>query len=102
MSTKKYRPYFTLSELEEIYNALTQMQSNLNLELRRYIGKYINDIRDGYRVENHTLKPSLEEKLGFSTVGEYTPTTKELEELQRYLLEQTSTIGETTHEPNNH
>lgn len=62
MSTKKYRPYFTLAELKEIESALSVKAS----PLLTYISKYIRDIEDGFRSPNHSLKPTMSEKLGFT------------------------------------
>ena len=66
---KKFRPYFTLPELEVISSALKSSQSP-QIGLIRYVDKFISDIQNGYRKENHTLKPSLEESLGFSKPSE--------------------------------
>lgn len=63
---KKYRPYFTLPELESISTHL-RMGSNPPHNLIRYVDKFISDIKEGYRKESHTLhpRPTLEESLGF-------------------------------------
>ena len=65
--TKKYRPYFTLPELEFLAQAVRTSAIAENesppIELLRYLEKYISDIRSGFRQENHTLAPSLEQKL---------------------------------------
>jgi hypothetical protein len=68
MSTKKYRPYFTLQELKKIQEAISNASvSDLTLAgIYNYLYKYISDIEHGLRKENHTLQPSIEEKLGFS------------------------------------
>lgn len=65
MSTKKYRPYFTLSELEHITQCV-KSNNPLNLSLIQYLDKYILDIKSGHRQENHTLKPTISESLGFT------------------------------------
>jgi hypothetical protein len=64
MSTKKYRPYFTLPELS--YITIQVIKEGSNPILERYLKKYISDIKEGFKQENHTLKPSIEEKLGFT------------------------------------
>ena len=63
---KKYRPYFTLPELETISQHL-RLGSNPPHNLIRYVDKFISDAREGYRKESHTLnpRPTLEESLGF-------------------------------------
>lgn len=63
---KKYRPYFTLPELETI-SAHLRLGSNPPHNLIRYIDKFISDAKEGYRKESHTLnpRPTLEESLGF-------------------------------------
>ena len=67
-STKKYRPYFTISELREISSALRHYPAASfgklpPIDLLRYIDRYILDIESGYRKENSTNLPSLEVKL---------------------------------------
>ena len=59
---KKYRPYFTLAELEILSSSLRSSQ-NPSIHLLRYLDKFISDIKAGLRKENHTLKPSLAESL---------------------------------------
>jgi len=63
--TKKYRPYFTLPELEVISIGLKTV-TPVHVDLIRYLDKYISDIKSGLRQENHTLLPSMEQKLGFT------------------------------------
>lgn len=62
MSTKKYRPYFTLLELKYLSDTL-KLSHPPNIYMIRYMDKYISDIEAGFREPNHALKPSLEEKL---------------------------------------
>jgi len=64
MSTKKYRPYFTLPELEMLYKFLPAGSNTF--ALHRYLGKFISDIKAEHRVANITLKPTLADNLGFS------------------------------------
>jgi hypothetical protein len=68
MSTKKYRPYFTLAELKTLEFA-TQTGSTF-AGVNKYLRKYISDIEHSFRKENHTLKPTMEERLGFSPIDE--------------------------------
>lgn len=65
MSTPKYRPYFTLPELEELISALKASPNPRRLQIARYLEGFILQIKLGVRKENHTLQPSLEQKLGF-------------------------------------
>ena len=69
MATKKYRPYFTLPELKHIEQCLIAVMKHQDPQTKpiiRYLHKYITDIESNYRSPNHTLKPSMIEKLGFS------------------------------------
>ena len=54
MSTKKYRPYLTLTELKHLHQ-LSHQQSQISA-LTRYLGKYISDIESGYRVDNYATR----------------------------------------------
>lgn len=69
MSTKKFRPYFTLAELKHLHSLA--FRDNQLAPLTRYLGRYILEIDSGYRSENYTTNPtpSIEDKLGFSTVS---------------------------------
>ena len=65
MSTKKYRPYFTLPELVLLKDSVSNqsVSSPQHAGLYNYLYKFISDIQDGLRQANHTLKPSLAESL---------------------------------------
>jgi len=63
MSAKKYRPYFTLTELKIIQGALSSSQNLGYVGIINYLSKYITDIESGYRRENIVLKPDLLESL---------------------------------------
>ena len=65
MSAKKYRPYFTLPELEKLSQACKSL-SPPPVNLITYLDRYILDITHGVRKENHTLLPSKAESLGLS------------------------------------
>lgn len=65
MSTPKYRPYFTVPELEELIGALKSAPNPRRLQIARYLEGFILQIKLGVRKENHTLQPSMEQKLGF-------------------------------------
>ena len=68
MATKKYRPYFTLAELKTLRGFCASVAQTERLH--KYIDKYILDIEHAHRKPNHTLLPSISEKLGFSSSGE--------------------------------
>lgn len=59
MSEKKYRPYFTLSELKEILDACKFSGSPKLIPSIRYLETYILGIESGIRQPNHTPKPTL-------------------------------------------
>ena len=65
--TKKYRPYFTLPELEYLASSVRASSVNAGesppIDLLRYLERYILDIKEGFRKENHTLAPTLTQKL---------------------------------------
>ena len=61
--SKKYRPYFTLTELKIIQGALSSSQNLGYVGIINYLSKYITDIESGYRKENMSLKPDLLESL---------------------------------------
>ena len=71
--TKKYRPYFTLPELEFLASAVRKSSLSEGelppIDLLRYLERYISDIKAGFRQENHTLKPSLEQRLELEDAG---------------------------------
>jgi hypothetical protein len=80
MATKKYRPYLTLAELELLVSVLEEisLKNTDTRALRKYLQKYISDIKSGYRAENHTLKPGIEERLGFSNSHSSEPSADEI------------------------
>ena len=86
MSAKKYRPYFTLTELKIIQGSLSSSQNLGYVGIINYLSKYITDIESGYRRENHTLKPDLLESLTQSASENLTQdqTQKALDLLSRY------------------
>ena len=61
--SKKYRPYFTLTELKIIQGSLSASQNLGYVGIINYLSKYITDIESGYRRENIVLKPDLLESL---------------------------------------
>jgi hypothetical protein len=63
--TKKYRPYLSLPELRHLVSVLTQHEPTS--QLCRYFARYLLDVESGFRSPNHTLQPSLEDKLGFGS-----------------------------------
>ena len=63
MPAKKYRPYLTLEELKALQGFCATCSPSGSLH--RYISRYIDEIQNGYRKVNHTLKPDIAETLGF-------------------------------------
>ena len=65
--TKKYRPYFTLPELEFLAIAVRKSSVAENeippIDLLRYLERYIEDVRIGARQQNHTLAPTITQRL---------------------------------------
>lgn len=64
MPAKKYRPYLTLEELKALQGFCASCSPSGSLH--RYISRYIDEIQNGYRKVNHTLKPDIAETLGFA------------------------------------
>lgn len=64
MPAKKYRPYLTLEELKALQSFCATCSPSGSLH--RYISRYIDEIQNGYRKVNHTLKPDIAETLGFA------------------------------------
>jgi hypothetical protein len=67
MSTKKYRPYLTLAQLKHIEQCMlaVKQQSQVDQETITYLHHFIYEIEKDMRKPNHTLKPSLTQRLGF-------------------------------------
>ena len=59
---KQYRPYLTLEALK-ILSSSTKQAAPTQLDLIRYLDKYISDIEHGLRKENNVLAPTLSQKL---------------------------------------
>lgn len=77
MSVKKYRPYFTLAELEALASFLPSEDPKI-YPLRRYLMKYTSDIRSDLRLPNIELAPTIEDSLGLSDSAPDTKTPEEL------------------------
>jgi hypothetical protein len=61
---KKYRPYFTIPEMEIISSHLKQGSPDPGkLNLIRYFDKFLSDAKAGLRIPNHTLMPSLAQRM---------------------------------------
>lgn len=73
MSSKKYRPYLTLTEINYLIECIKLRRDHISLDLLRYLEKYSSDIQAGLRTPNHTLQPTITQKLGF----EETPTSQD-------------------------
>lgn len=100
MSTKKYRPYFSLSELHLLLDACATQagKSPAHASMHSYLYKYIRDIDDGLRKENHITKPTILQSLeldeGESTVNNTNPYTKTPEQCYaEYVLRGSTYIG---------
>jgi hypothetical protein len=66
-SAKKYRPYFTLSELQTLVASLGIENSNERQKsLCKYLESFIYEITKGYRAHSHITSPraTIEERLG--------------------------------------
>ena len=74
--TKKYRPYFTAAELQEISAALKQSPTPSRLNIAQYLEKFILEINHGVRESSYTMnpRPTLADELGFTE-----PTTRDKE-----------------------
>jgi hypothetical protein len=59
----KYRPYFTLSELQEIRTCLAIKPGGCNTALIRYLDSFIIKINSGVQEANLSLKIPITEKL---------------------------------------
>lgn len=77
MSMKKYRPYFTLEELKHVHQSVSDFM------LKRYIGRFIEDIDQGYRSANIVVGDSQAVKVGFAKADQETSFEKEQE--RRFL-----------------
>lgn len=66
MATQKYRPYFTLAEIDEIINCLKSHPSPRRLQIAQYLTKFKIQAEFGLRESAYESKPSMMEKLGFS------------------------------------
>jgi hypothetical protein len=72
-AAKKYRPYFTLSELQTIVASLGVESSNERQKaLCKYLEGFIYEITKGYRSHSHITSPraSIEERLGVVDISE--------------------------------
>lgn len=65
-SNHKFRPYFTVAELLEIVAALKQNPTPNRMGIIRYLEGYILKINHSQITPQHTLSPTLAQKLGFS------------------------------------
>jgi len=65
---KKYRPYFTISELQEISVCLKSHPTPARLSLVQYLERFIIQINHGiiHSGYNPNPRPTLSQKLGFS------------------------------------
>ena len=61
----KFRPYFTITELQEIILALKQSPTPTRMGLIKYLEGFILKINHSQISPQHTLAPTLAQKLGF-------------------------------------
>lgn len=71
LSSQKFRPYFTLSELRALAHYTKTARTSEQypappLDLIRYLDRYILDIEQGLRKESMTLAPTMLDRLGLS------------------------------------
>jgi len=71
-SNKKYRPYFTISELQEISLCLKSHPTPARLSLVQYLERFIIQINHGIITTSYSPnpRPTLSQKLGFSDTGD--------------------------------
>lgn len=64
---KKYRPYFTISELQTITDCLKSHPTPTRLSLVQYLERFLLEINHGVRKESYipTPTPTISQKLGF-------------------------------------
>lgn len=62
-SNKKYRPYFTLSELETLRDLVAASSNPSNQSLYKYLFQYCRDISEGLRVSAISIKPTILDSL---------------------------------------
>jgi hypothetical protein len=96
VATKKYRPYFTLEELQVLLESAqsgTPAEVAKRIGIIRYLSKYISDIEAGFRAANYTKEPTIEEKLGFVEEKPLSAATDPINLHRQYLL--TGFIGMT-------
>lgn len=65
--TKKYRPYLTATEIQEISLSLKQSPTPARLHIAQYLERFIIEINHGIRQESYIPKPkpTLSQELGF-------------------------------------
>ena len=95
MSTKKYRPYFTLVDLKHLHH-LSHSHSQVS-PLTRYLARYIQEIDSGFLSPALSLKPTLEQKLELSLSPD-SKTVFQKEQEARYLNNEMSPSEERDYE----
>lgn len=77
---KKYRPYFTLTELEFLCD-LCKENTNGVTKVEQYLESFIYEISKGYRSASHITTPrmSIEERLGIDVDETQGPTIEEIQ-----------------------
>lgn len=65
--TAKFRPYFSLPELDELLACLKERPSNkLRITLIKYLETTKIKAQAGLMTSQYTVKPSIEQRLGFT------------------------------------
>lgn len=88
---RKYRPYFTLSELRVLESEVSTHS------LKRYLTRFIRDIDEGFLDAAITVSDPIEVKLGMRTAPS-DKTKYEIEQQRRYINDEMSPEEERTYE----
>ena len=87
---KKYRPYLTIPELEQLIRDCS------SISLKKYLAKFLRDIDTGYISPQITVNDSIEQKLGISPKER--DSDYEIEQQRRYLADEMSSEEEKSYE----
>lgn len=68
----KFRPYFTLSEMEELISCLKESPSPKRLGIASYLEIFIHKANSGINKPAHRTKPTIDVSLGFTPDPELT------------------------------
>lgn len=90
---KKYRPYFTLEQLNHLSGVC------IDFPTKRYLEKFIRDIDEGYRAANTEVEDPITVKLGMIPAEKETKYA--LEQQRRYENDEMSKEEQIEHELKN-